>query len=194
MTRSFCSPSVMLKNISTNVETFLILILPELFLIDEVHLLNDDRRGSTLEAIVTRMKLASASQFNSPENPISQYHNIRFICISATIPNIHDVAEWIKTKNTQAKAIEINEDYRPVKLEKVVLGFPCPKQLKSFRFDINLNYKLAGVIRQFSNDKPTMIFCNSRKSIELAANVLETALKIEFSIAERNNILEIAAQ
>ena len=88
----------------------------------------------------------------------------------------------------------MNADYRPVKLEKIVLGFPFNKQMTSFRFDINLNYKLAGVIRQYSNDKPTMIFCNSRKSIELAANALETALKIEFSNAEFKTLLEIAAQ
>lgn len=48
--------------------------------IDEVHMLNEPR-GSVLEVIVTRMKTLGT--------------NIRLIAISATAPNISDVAEWL---------------------------------------------------------------------------------------------------
>lgn len=48
--------------------------------IDEVHLLAEER-GSTLEVVVSRMKRLA----NPP----------RFIAVSATIPNIHDVGVWL---------------------------------------------------------------------------------------------------
>ena len=47
--------------------------------IDEVHLLGDDR-GAVLEVVAARMKLRSS---------------VRFVAVSATVPNIHDVGVWI---------------------------------------------------------------------------------------------------
>ena len=52
-----------------------------LLLIDEVHMLNFEERGATLEAVVSRLMSIS---------------NPRIIALSATIPNIKEVAEWLK--------------------------------------------------------------------------------------------------
>ena len=46
----------------------------------QVHILNETR-GSTLEVVVSRMKARGTS--------------VRFVMVSATVPNIHDVANWI---------------------------------------------------------------------------------------------------
>lgn len=46
----------------------------------QVHILNETR-GSTLEVVVSRMKLRGSS--------------VRFILVSATVPNIEDIAAWI---------------------------------------------------------------------------------------------------
>lgn len=54
-----------------------------LVLIDEVHLVGDTHRGATLEAIVSRIKLFPQSQ------------QIRFISVSAWLPNIEDIARWL---------------------------------------------------------------------------------------------------
>jgi ATP-dependent DNA helicase HFM1/MER3 len=62
-----------------------------LILIDEVHLLNDPTRGATLEAIVARMKLISLISKN-------QDKNLRIIALSATIPNISELAEWLNAE------------------------------------------------------------------------------------------------
>lgn len=57
-----------------------------LVLIDEVHLLNDPR-GASLEAIVSRIKMLSHTlQMSS-----SSLANVRFLAVSATIPNIQDI-------------------------------------------------------------------------------------------------------
>lgn len=62
-----------------------------LALIDEVHLVGDTLRGPTLEAIVTRIKTFPANQNNG---------HIRFIAVSASLPNIEDIARWIGAEQT----------------------------------------------------------------------------------------------
>lgn len=56
------------------------LLLPFHGFAEQVHILNETR-GSTLEVVTSRMKLRRPS--------------LRFILVSATVPNIRDVAEWI---------------------------------------------------------------------------------------------------
>jgi len=71
--------------------------LVRLFLIDEVHQLNDESRGPTMEAIVSRMKTvrASLSWEEGGGNSTGEHSSsvLRFIAVSATIPNISDVSE-----------------------------------------------------------------------------------------------------
>uniref|UniRef100_A0A6N2MNN3 Helicase ATP-binding domain-containing protein n=1 Tax=Salix viminalis TaxID=40686 RepID=A0A6N2MNN3_SALVM len=57
-----------------------------LVLIDEVHLLNDPR-GAALEAIVSRIKMLA----HNPEMKSSPLSCVRFLAVSATIPNIEDL-------------------------------------------------------------------------------------------------------
>ena len=49
----------------------------------KVHLLNDETRGATMEAVVSRMKTIVNS---SPSNA-----TLRFVAVSATVPNVEDV-------------------------------------------------------------------------------------------------------
>lgn len=58
----------------------------KLVLIDEIHLVGDANRGPTLEAIVSRLK----SIQNDKEK-----ERIRFIAVSASLPNIEDISKWI---------------------------------------------------------------------------------------------------
>ncbi|KAF4381586.1 hypothetical protein F8388_021214, partial [Cannabis sativa] len=59
-----------------------------LLLIDEVHLLNDPR-GAALEAIVSRMKMLA----RNPLLKSSSLSHVRFVAVSATIPNIEDLGK-----------------------------------------------------------------------------------------------------
>ena len=67
--------------------------LVRLFLIDEVHQLNDDVRGPTVEAIVSRMKTIRAvtDHCGTQGGGGRGAGGLRFIAVSATIPNITDV-------------------------------------------------------------------------------------------------------
>ena len=85
--------------------------LVKLFLIDEVHMLKDNR-GATLEAVVSRMK--------------SVRTNVRFIALSATVPNSEDVAAWLGKDYTNQHRPAVREvfgdEFRPVKLQKHIIG------------------------------------------------------------------------
>lgn len=122
-----------------------------LLLIDEVHILREDR-GSTLEVVVTRMKKICQS--------------IRIIALSATVPNIHDVSTWIKLNSkNEANAITLvfGEEYRPVILEKRVFGYK--QSSNDWVFDSILNQRLIENLNQFNkNRKSVLIFCPTRNS------------------------------
>ena len=51
----------------------------------------------------------------------------------------------------------MDDSHRPVKLRKVVLGFPKGKNYSDFQFDLSLNYKLSGIIQTYSDRKPTLV-------------------------------------
>lgn len=56
-----------------------------------------------------------------------------------------------------AVCLKIDEDQRPVKLRKVVLGFPCSDNQTEFKFDLSLNYKIASIIQAYSEQKPALV-------------------------------------
>lgn len=85
--------------------------LVKLFLVDEVHILKE-ARGATLEAVVSRMKSVAS--------------DVRFVALSATIPNFSDIAVWLgkdpSNQHLPAHQEKFGEEFRPVKLQKFVHG------------------------------------------------------------------------
>src|SRR6056297_4268620 len=67
--------------------------------IDEVHLLDSDRRGAVLEVTVSRLR---------------RLCDPRVVALSATMPNIDDVADWLDAPDEATFAF--GEKYRPVPL------------------------------------------------------------------------------
>ena len=136
-----------------------LLQMVELFLIDEVHILKD-MRGATLEAVVSRMKTIGA--------------NVRFIALSATVPNSDDIARWLGRNHTNqqlpAHREAFGEEFRPVKLQKLAYGFDSNSN--DFIFDKFLDQKLPGLIARHARQKPILIFCFTRKSCEATAAML----------------------
>ncbi|GAA87924.1 DEAD/DEAH box DNA helicase [Aspergillus luchuensis IFO 4308] len=133
--------------------------LVKLFLIDEVHILKE-ARGATLEAVVSRMK-ANGS-------------NVRFIALSATVPNSEDIATWLGrdsvNQHVPAHREHFGEDFRPVKLQKFVYGYHS--HANDFAFDKMCTSKLADIISSHSRKKPIMIFCCTRNSAVATAKEL----------------------
>ena len=53
----------------------------------------------------------------------------------------------------------LGDEYRPVKLQRVVHGYPFQEGSSDFRFDISLNYKLYSIIENYSHGRPTLVVC-----------------------------------
>lgn len=128
--------------------------------------------------------------------------NIRFVALSATIPNISDIAEWLGQGSTKkglglpgdasqieeattphpARVFEFGEEYRPCALQREVLGFQHPGD--EWAFGTLLNTKLLGVIGQYASGKATLVFVPTRKATTQAA----TALQQDYSaVVERGD-------
>ncbi|XP_058448372.1 probable ATP-dependent DNA helicase HFM1 [Malaya genurostris] len=142
--------------------------LIKLVMIDEVHILNDPFRGPILEAVVSRMR--SIHRFIDTGNA-QRAEPMRIVALSATAPNAADLASWVGGQNTTC-FYNIPESRRPIKIEKHILGFYCDPTTTSYRFDLNLNYKLFDVIRKHSSGRPTLVFCSTRKATEVASKHL----------------------
>lgn len=149
-----------------------------LFLIDEVHMVGDSERGSTIEAVISRMKCIKDVTKSS----------LRFIAVSATIPNPEDFASWLSSSNMDSVCFKLDESYRPVPLQKIVLSFGDCTPPTAFKFDLNLNYKLHNIIQQYSSKCPTIVFCSTRKSAAQAASTLQSQKRFVFSENERQHI------
>ncbi|XP_043725479.1 DExH-box ATP-dependent RNA helicase DExH17 [Telopea speciosissima] len=144
-----------------------------LVLIDEVHLLNDPR-GAALEAIVSRIKMLS----RNPEMKSSPLSNVRFLAVSATIPNIEDLAEWLMVPVEGIKSF--GEEMRPVKLMTKVFGYAPAKN--DFLFERRLQNFIFDILMQHSRGKSALIFCSTRKGAqEAAVRLSQTAMSFGHS-------------
>ncbi|NWV65591.1 HFM1 helicase, partial [Malurus elegans] len=165
--------------------------LVRLFLIDEVHIIKDESRGATLEVVVSRMKTVQSSLWRLLENH-DTVPPLRFVAVSATIPNTQDIAEWLSDSKMPAVCLKIDEDQRPVELRKIVLGFPCSDNQTEFKFDLTLNYKIASIIQTYSEQKPALVFCATRKGVQQAASVLAKDAKFLLSIEQKQRLQRFA--
>ncbi|KAL4219964.1 ATP-dependent DNA helicase MER3 [Mactra antiquata] len=147
-----------------------------LFLVDEIHVLNDPTRGAVVEAVISRMKTIQASAHRMISN--KDIPSFRFVALSATITNIEDIASWLGSEKSPAVHYMFDDSARPVRLRKVVLGYHFSEGKRSeFQFDISLSYKLSGIINTYNDNKPTLIFCATRKGVMQAADILAKDVK-----------------
>ncbi|XP_047029977.1 probable ATP-dependent DNA helicase HFM1 [Helicoverpa zea] len=177
----------------------------KLFLIDEVHILNDETRGPVLEAVVSRMKTIENSaqsahrieqlqkEMQGQTVSYKSAPRIRFVAVSATVSNPEDVANWLGTSDKPAVFYKFGDECRPVKLKRIVEGYPCSEGTSIFKFDIILNYKLWPVIQKYHSGKPTLIFCNTRKSVILTAETLSRELTISFNAEQKAKLTALAS-
>ncbi|XP_037315462.2 probable ATP-dependent DNA helicase HFM1 [Pungitius pungitius] len=163
--------------------------LVRLFLIDEVHVVKDATRGATLEVVVSRMKAVHA--YRTAQNPETGL-SMRFVAVSATIPNTSDIADWLSDERGPATYLDMDESYRPVKLRKVVLGFPSTPNQTEFKFDLLLNYKMSNIIQTYSDQKPALVFCSTRKGVQQAATVLAKDARFMMSIEHKQRLTKYA--
>lgn len=151
-----------------------IMMQTQLICIDEVHLLSEANRGATLEAIVSRVKTAKQLITQSDRSRAS----IRFVAVSATAPNIADVAQWLSVSGFPGKAYRMSQEDRPVKLTQIVKGIRYNSG-SPFAFDQILSRPIAEAITTYGCGKPALIFCMTRNSTSKSAKEVADMLPAE---------------
>lgn len=117
---------------------------------DEVHLIQDAKRGPVMEVILTRFR--------------SLRQDIQIIALSATIPNSGEIALWLD-------AVHIKSEWRPVKLDTYVFHssslYSTGSSLKVSRkrpdFDCSGKEEDAILRDSLGMDAQCLVFVNTRK-------------------------------
>ncbi|GME76400.1 unnamed protein product [Ambrosiozyma monospora] len=131
----------------------------KLLIIDEVHLLHEDR-GSVIETLVAR----TLRQVESSQSMI------RVVGLSATLPNFVDVADFLGV-NKNVGMFFFDQSFRPVPLEQQLIGIRAKAGSKQAREGLdNVTYKK--LIDMLSLGHQVMIFVHSRKDTVKTARTL----------------------
>ncbi|KAF9624190.1 hypothetical protein IFM89_008128 [Coptis chinensis] len=145
-------------------------MLVKLLIIDEVHLLNDDR-GPVIEALVAR----TLRQVESTQSMI------RIVGLSATLPNYKEVAHFLRV-NPETGLFFFDSSYRPVPLAQQYIGISEPNYAARNLLLNEICYNK--VVDSLKQGYQAMVFVHSRKDtgktaktlIEYARNMDELAL------------------
>lgn len=154
----------------------------QLIMIDEVHILRESR-GATLEVVISRLKGLG--------------RGIRFVALSATVPNIDDIARWLgPTRNEygqlsrgvlvgrevinakekralavddmpMAKVYKFGEEYRPVPLQRETYGIESTGN--DWALANRLDKELFPILLRHTAGQSVLVFCPTRKSCQSTA-------------------------
>ena len=132
--------------------------LIKLVIIDEIHLLHDDR-GPVLESVVARV----VRQVEASAQPI------RLVGLSATLPNYSDVATFLRVKPDKGLFF-FDHSFRPVPLQMQYIGITERNAFRRFQLQNEICYEKAMVQRQ--NGNQILIFVHSRAETGKTAKAL----------------------
>ncbi|MCJ1226445.1 DEIH-box ATPase [Toensbergia leucococca] len=141
--------------------------LVRLIIIDEIHLLHDDR-GPVLESIVSRT-IRKIEQTGDP---------VRLVGLSATLPNYRDVASFLHVDPISG-LFHFDGSYRPCPLRQEFIGVTDKKAIKQLKMMNDVCY--TKVLEQVGTGKHQMlIFVHSRKeTAKTAKYIRDKALEME---------------
>ncbi|RFU32041.1 hypothetical protein B7463_g4318, partial [Scytalidium lignicola] len=141
--------------------------LVRLIIIDEIHLLHDDR-GPVLESIVSRT-IRKMEQTGDP---------VRLIGLSATLPNYRDVASFLRVDPLKGM-FHFDGSYRPCPLRQEFIGITEKKAIKQLKTMNDVTY--TKVLEHVGTNRNQMIiFVHSRKeTFKTARYIRDKALEME---------------
>lgn len=132
--------------------------LVKLVIIDEIHLLHDDR-GPVLESIISRV----IRQVETNAEPV------RLVGLSATLPNYADVGTFLRVKPDKGLFF-FDHSYRPVPLQMQYIGITERNAFKRFQLQNEICYDKA--VTQRKNNNQMLIFVHSRAETGKTAKAL----------------------
>uniref|UniRef100_A0A3Q2ST39 U5 small nuclear ribonucleoprotein 200 kDa helicase n=1 Tax=Fundulus heteroclitus TaxID=8078 RepID=A0A3Q2ST39_FUNHE len=131
--------------------------LVRLIIIDEIHLLHDDR-GPVLESLVAR----------TIRNVELTQEDVRLIGLSATLPNYEDVATCLRVDPAKG-LFYFDNSFRPVPLEQTYVGITEKKAIKRFQIMNEIVYEK---IMEHAGKNQVLVFVHSRKETGKTARAI----------------------
>eukprot|EP00057_Strongylocentrotus_purpuratus_P018687 XP_011673161.1 PREDICTED: U5 small nuclear ribonucleoprotein 200 kDa helicase [Strongylocentrotus purpuratus] len=131
--------------------------LVRLIIIDEIHLLHDDR-GPVLEAVISR----------TIRNIETSQEDVRLVGLSATLPNYQDVAGFMRVKPDKGLFF-FDNSFRPVPLEQQYIGITEKKALKRFQLMNEIVYEK---VMDNAGKNQVLVFVHSRKETGKTARAI----------------------
>ncbi len=131
-------------------------------IIDEVHLLDSEQRGSVLEVTISRLR---------------RLCDPRVVALSATMPNVEDVAAWLDA--TEETTFSFGEEYRPVPLDADVTTYTHGENPFADKYR-RLYRALDRAEPHIREDGQALVFVSSRQ------DTVQAAKKSRDEIVERD--------
>lgn len=125
--------------------------LVRLLIVDEIHLLHDDR-GPVLEAIISR----AIRQMQTSQEVV------RLVGLSATLPNYKDVANFMRV-DLQKGLFFFDGSYRPCPLKQQYVSITEKKAIKRIQMMNEIVYEKIMEELEKNQDNQILVFCHSRK-------------------------------
>jgi helicase len=143
--------------------------------LDEIHLLDDEGRGPTLEILTSRLKQL---------NPKTQ-----ILALSATIANAKDIAGWLNAES-------ITSSWRPVTLkegifynEKIRFADGSYKNIEEYDLVEDLPRLVKDILKE---NGQVLVFVNSRRSTQAVARELAKALGKDMAGKHKEELRQLA--
>lgn len=145
-----------------------------LFIFDEVHLLNDEKRGRILEYSITRV--------------LKEWPKAQILALSATISNSKEVSKWLNAK-------VVDSDWRPVRLKEGVYYngriFYSDGSVRTLRkvsgnplMDLTMNY--------LKEEGQVLIFTDTRKRAVSIAKRLKDYIGKTLKAREKASLVKVS--
>ena len=160
--------------------------LVRLVIIDEIHLLHDDR-GPVLESLVAR----------TLRHVESTQEMVRLVGLSATLPNFQDVAAFLRVKPDKG-LFYFDNSFRPCPLAQQYIGVSVKKPLQRFQLMNEICYTK---VMEAAGKHQVLVFVHSRKETAKTARFLkdeglrnDTLMKILKDDSASREILQTEAE
>ena len=143
---------------------------------DEVHLVDDDHRGPTLEVTLAKLR--------------QRVNALQVVALSATIGNADELADWLDAEL-------VDSDWRPIDLKTGVhygqaLHYDDGTQAE---LSVGSGSQTAAVVADTLKDEgSTLVFVNSRRNAEASARRLADVTGGTLSPDERERLADVAEE
>ena len=92
---------------------------------------------------------------------------MRIVAVSATLPNISEIAEFLVANEAYA----FDESFRPVPLQTHVIGMGNAGK-KEYMFYSKLDREVPSIVKRYSGGRPAIVFVHSKNDTEKLADTL----------------------